>query len=101
RLREDAIAVYQPVNSQELFAFERNARAQLTVRRVERRHNGLCTPFLNEALAGNGRPLMGITEALVNDDNEITKAQNRNYLFAEGFHRLNKYSNSFTLFLRY
>jgi hypothetical protein len=44
---------------------------------------------------------MGICEALVNDDNEITKAQNRNYLFAEGFHRLNKYSNSFTLFLRY
>jgi hypothetical protein len=44
---------------------------------------------------------MGITDALVNDDHEITKAQNRNYLFAEGFHRLNKYSNSFTLFLRY
>jgi hypothetical protein len=44
---------------------------------------------------------MGICKALVNDDNEITQAQNRNYLFAEGFHRLNKYSNSFTLFLRY
>jgi hypothetical protein len=29
-------------------------------------------------------------------------AQNRNYLFAEGFHRINKYSpSSFTLFLRY
>jgi hypothetical protein len=28
-------------------------------------------------------------------------AQNRNYLFAEGFHRINKYSPSFTLFLRY
>src|ERR1017187_1607862 len=44
---------------------------------------------------------MGNCEALVNNDNEITQAQNRNYLFAEGFHRLNKYSNSFTLFLRY
>ena len=44
---------------------------------------------------------MGITDALVNNDNEITKARNRNYLFAEGFHRLNKHSNSFTLFLRY
>ena len=101
RLREDAIAVYQPVNSQELFAVERIALAQQTLLRVERLHTGLCTTFLNEALDGNGRPLMGITEALVNDDNEITKAQNRNYLFAEGFHRLNKYSNSFTLFLRY
>jgi hypothetical protein len=100
-LRYDAIAVYQPVNSQELFAVERIALAQQTLLRVERLHNGLCTTFLNEALDGNGRPLMGITDKLVNDDNEITKAQNRNYLFAEGFHRLNKYSNSFTLFLRY
>jgi hypothetical protein len=101
RLREDAIAVYQPVNSQELFAIERIALAQQALLRVERLHTGLCTTFLNEALDGNGRPLMGICDALVNDDNEITKAQNRNYLFAEGFHRLNKYSNSFTLFLRY
>ena len=61
----------------------------------------MATTFLNEALDGNGRPLMGISPNLVNDDNEITKCQNRNYLFAEGFHRLNKYSNSFTLFLRY
>jgi hypothetical protein len=101
RLRQDAIAIYQPANSQELFAVERIALAQQTLLRVERLHTGLCTTFLNEALDGNGRPLMGITDALVNDDNEITKAQNRNYLFAEGFHRLNKYSNSFTLFLRY
>jgi hypothetical protein len=101
RLRQDAIAVYQPVNSQELFAVERIALAQQALLRVERLHTGLCTTFLNEAFDGNGRPLMGITDALVNHDNEITKAQNRNYLFAEGFHRLNKYSNSFTLFLRY
>jgi hypothetical protein len=101
RLREDAIAVYQPANSQELFAIERIALAQQALLRVERLHTGMATTCLNEALDGNGRPLMGISPALVNDDNEITKAQNRNYLFAEGFHRLNKYSNSFTLFLRY
>jgi hypothetical protein len=101
RLRDDAIAVYQPVNSQELFAVERIALAQQALLRVERLHTGLATTFLNEALDGNGRPLMGISPNLVNDDNEITKCQNRNYLFAEGFHRLNKYSNSFTLFLRY
>ncbi len=101
RLREDLIAVYQPVNSQELFAIERIALAQQALLRVERLHTGMATTCLNEALDGNGRPLMGISDALVNDDNEITKAQNRNYLFAEGFHRLNKYSNSFTLFLRY
>jgi len=74
---------------------------EVALLRVERLHTGMATTFLNEALDGNGRPLMGISPELVNDDNEITKAQNRNYLFAEGFHRLNKYSNSFTLFLRY
>jgi hypothetical protein len=101
RLRQDAIAVYQPVNSQELFAVERIALAQQALLRVERLHVGMATTCLNEAIDGNGRPLMGISENLVNQDNEITRAQNRNYLFAEGFHRLNKYSNSFTLFLRY
>ena len=101
RLRQDAIAVYHPVNSQELFAVERIALAQQALLRVERLHVGMATTCLNEAIDGNGRPLMGISDNLVNSDNEITKAQNRNYLFAEGFHRLNKYSNSFTLFLRY
>jgi len=102
RLREDAIAVYQPVNSQELFAIERIALAQQVLLRVERLHEGICTTFLNEALTGDGKPLMEIGDALVNGDHEITMAQNRNYLFAEGFHRINKYSpSSFTLFLRY
>jgi hypothetical protein len=100
-IREDLIALYQPVNSQEFFAIERIALAQQALLRVERLHTGMATTCLNEALDGSGRPLMGISDFLVNDDNEITKAQNRNYLFAEGFHRLNKYSNSFTLFLRY
>src|SRR5450756_1119150 len=100
-LRDDAIAVYQPPNSQELFAIERIALSQQALLRVERLHEGISTTFLNEALSGDGKPLMGISDSLVNGDNEITKAQNRNYLFAEGFHRLNKYSNSFTLFLRY
>ena len=101
RLREDAIAVYQPVNSQEIFAIERIALAQQTLLRVERLHEGICTTFLNEALTGSGKPLMAIGDELVNDDHEITMAQNRNYLLAEGFHRINKYSPSFTLFLRY
>src|SRR5450756_875235 len=102
KLREDAIAVYQPVNSQELFAIERIALAQQALLRVERLHAGISTTFLNEALSGDGNPLMGISDSLVNVDNEITKAQNRNDLVAEGFHRINKYSpSSFTLFLRY
>src|SRR5450830_900751 len=77
------------VNSQELFAIERIALAQQTLLRVERLHEGISTTCLNEALSGDGKPLMGISDSLVNGDNEITKAQNRNYLFAEGFHRIN------------
>src|ERR1019366_5373211 len=81
---------------------ERIALAQQVLLRVERLHEGICTTFLNEALTGDGKPLMEIGDALVNGDHEITMAQNRNYLFAEGFHRINKYSpSSFTLFLRY
>ena len=39
---------------------------------------------------------------LVGDgDIEITRAQNRNYALADGFHRMAKQNNSFGLFLRY
>src|SRR5450756_379925 len=100
RLREDAIACYQPVNSQEIFAIERIALAQQAILRVERLHNGICTTCLNEAITGDGKPIMGISPELVHGDQEITFAQNRNYLFAEGFHRLIKYSISWTIFLR-
>ena len=44
--------------------------------------------LMNEELAGNG-------------DIEITRAQNRNYLLGEGFHRMASKSNSWSLFLRY
>src|SRR5450759_2872883 len=81
RLRDDALAVYQPVNSQELFAIERISLAQQALLRVERLHTGISTTCLNEALSGDGKPLMGISDSLVNGDNEITKAQNRNYVF--------------------
>ena len=43
---------------------------------------------MDAALAGDG-------------DIEITRAQNRNYLLGEGFHRMARESNSFTLLLRY
>jgi hypothetical protein len=34
-------------------------------------------------------------------DIEITRAQNRNYLLGEGFHRMVKQSNSWSLAIRY
>ena len=100
-LRDDAIATYQPTNSQELFAVERIALAQQTLLRVERLHSGMFTVCLNETLSSDGRPLVGISPHLVDEDHQIVKAQNRNYLLAEGFQRIFKDSPTFTLFLRY
>jgi hypothetical protein len=100
-LREDAIAAYQPVNSQELFAVERIALAQQALLRVERLHSGLCTVCLNEVLSSQDRPFVGLSPYLVDQDNQILKVQNRSYLLGEGFHRVFKSSLTFTLFLRY
>ena len=101
RLRDDAIAFYQPLNSQELFAVERIALAQQSVLRAARLESGMGTNCLNEAFGGGNRPDVTLGSLLVNQDNEITKPQNRNYLFAEGFHRLAKESNAISLFMRY
>jgi hypothetical protein len=101
RLREDLIACYQPVNSQELFAIERIALAQQSLLRAARLENGMFTNCFDESFDSSGRPVRMIHQALVNDDYEITKAQNRNFILADGFHRLAKTANTWSLFLRY
>ncbi len=102
-LRADLIAVYQPANSQEAFAIERMAVAQQTIRRAARLEAGLFTNCLNEALnVATDEPFLPMNQQLAGDgDIEIARAQNRNFLLAEGFHRLTRESNSWSLFLRY
>jgi hypothetical protein len=103
-LRADLMAVYQPVNSQELFAIERIALAQQSMLRIAHLESGLLTTCLNEALDTSGQLFIPMSQDLVGDgDIEITKAQNRAYALAEGFHRMtsNKRSNTWPLFLRY
>src|ERR1700738_3081761 len=103
-LRADLIAVYEPVNSQELFAIERIALAQQAMLRIARLESGLLTTCLNEALDTSGQLFFPMSKELAGDGNiEITQAQNRNYALAEGFHRMtsNKKSNTWPLFLRY
>jgi hypothetical protein len=103
-LRADLIAVYEPVNSQELFAIERTALAQQAMLRIARLESGLLTSCLNEALDTSGQLFIGMSQDLVgHGDIEITKAQNRNYALADGFQRMtsNKRSNTWPLFLRY
>src|SRR5258708_4937126 len=106
RLKQDIVAVYQPVNSQELFALEQLALAQQTMFRAARLESGLFTTCLQPALNDNDAPFRPMCPALAGNgdlslDIEITRAQNRNYALADGFHRMSKQGNSITLFLRY
>ena len=101
-LKNDLLAVYQPVNSQELFAVERIALAQHALLRAARLEVGLFTTCLNECYAPFGDPVILMDEQLAGKgDIEITCAQNRNYLLGEGFHRMAGKSNSWSLCLRY
>jgi hypothetical protein len=49
-LKQDLVALYQPVNSQELFAIERMALAQQSLLRAAALETGLCSCCLNESL---------------------------------------------------
>jgi hypothetical protein len=101
-LRDDLIAVYQPVNSQELFAVERMALAQQAILRAARLEAGLFTSCLNEALDSTGDPVILMSPELAGDgDIEITRAQNRNYALGEGFRRCVQQSSSWSLLIRY
>src|SRR5437773_4314005 len=102
RLTADLTAVYQPFNSQELFALERMALAQQAILRAARLEAGLFTACLDQALDHTGHPIIPMSQELAGDgDIEITRAQNRNYALGEGFHRLARQSNGWSLFLRY
>jgi hypothetical protein len=101
-LKDDLVSVYQPVNSQELFALERMALAQQAILRAARLESGLFTCSLNETLDGDGHPFTPMSKELAGDgDIEIAIAQNRNYCMADGFLRLVRQSNGWSIFLRY
>ena len=101
-LKADLVSVYQPENSQELFAIERIALAQQSLLRVARLESGLFTTCLDQALDRDCQPIIPMSHELIGDgDIEITRAQNRNYALGEGFHRMVRQSNCWSLFLRY
>ncbi|MGA2269571.1 MAG: hypothetical protein ABSH44_13965 [Bryobacteraceae bacterium] len=99
-LRDDLIDLYQPVNSQELFALERVALAQQAILRAARLEAGFFTSCLNEFFDTSGECTLPMNSELTADI-ETTRAQNRNYVLVDGFHRLNRQGNSFALLLRY
>jgi hypothetical protein len=99
-LRADLVACYQPVNSQELFALERIALAQLSLLRSAALENGLFTACLNETISPEGMPQIFPNEVLTGDL-EVTRAHNRNFCLAEGFTQRTRNPNAWTFFLRY
>jgi hypothetical protein len=101
-LKDDLVDVYRPVNSQEIFALERMALAQQAILRAARLESGLFTCSLNETLDGDGHPFTPMSKELAGDgDIEIAIAQNRNYCMADGFLRLVRQTNGWSIFLRY
>jgi hypothetical protein len=100
RLKADAVAVYQPANSQELAAVERIALAQQIIFRAYRLEAGLFTSCLNEALDRDGDLYIPLSRDMTVDI-DVSRAQNRNYALAEGFDKLARHSPSLALMLRY
>jgi hypothetical protein len=102
QLRLDALDLYRPVNSQELFAVERIAVCQMSLIRASRLEAGLFTTCLDKALDPEGEPIHLMSPELAGDgDIEITRAQNRNFALGEGFHRATQNPHAWLLFLRY
>src|ERR1035441_7833437 len=102
QLRQDALDLYRPVNSQELFALERIAACQMSLIRATRLEAGLFTTCLDKALDPEGEPMHLMSPELAGDgDIEITRVQNRNFALGEGFHRAAQEPHTWALFLRY
>jgi hypothetical protein len=99
-LREDLVNLYQPANSQELFAVERIALAQQAILRAARLEAGYFSLCLGESFDTSGQFRMPMNSQFTADI-EVSQAQNRNYLLGDGFHRLIRQNNSFALLLRY
>ncbi len=99
-LRADLIAVYQPVNSQELHAVERIALAQHSINRSYRIEAGLVTCGLEEALELPAEPRILKNPELTRGIT-VSRGQNHNYWMAFGFHRMNRLNKDWPLLLRY
>ena len=100
-LRAEAIHVYQPVNSEELFAIERIALCKLSILRAARLEAGMFTDILRMSLNDdNVTPSVPLVNRLA-PDFAIHQEQLRAYALGNGLNRLMRAPNAFALFLRY
>jgi hypothetical protein len=99
-LKTDALNRYQPQCSQEIFAVERIALAQLAMLRGYRLEAGLFIEALNSCLNYDESPIFRIHDELFPEDG-IRRGQNGNFALGRGFEHMTKRSNCFSLLLRY
>jgi hypothetical protein len=101
RLTADAVARYQPRDPEEVYAVERIALAKLAVLRAARLEAGMFTHALNDALNDdNCTPYVALHPDL-EYHSDIKLEQTRNYSLANGFQRMARASNAWSLYLRY
>jgi hypothetical protein len=98
-LKANLVALYQPVNSEELFAIERIALARHSLLRTYRIEAGFITLGLEEALEIPNNPGILKNPDLTNGL-KVTQGQNHGYWMAAGFCQLNRKSD-WQIFLRY
>jgi hypothetical protein len=96
----DAMATYQPINSQERDAVERIAIAQHSMRRLAILEAGFFTNCLDQAMEGPARPFVLQQPELTNGI-DIPLDQHRAYWLAFGFNRYTGQSNIAATILRF
>jgi hypothetical protein len=96
----DAIATYQPINSQERDAVERIALAKHSMRRMSVLEAGFFTNCLDQAMAGPADPFILNRSELANGI-DIPLEQHRAYWLAFGFNSFTRQSNIAATFLRF
>src|ERR1022692_4572236 len=96
----DAIATYQPINSQERDAVERIALAKHSMRRMSVLEAGFFTNCLDQAMSGPAEPCILNRSELANGI-DIPLEQHRAYWLAFGFNSFTRQSNIAATFLRF
>jgi hypothetical protein len=96
----EAIATYQPINSQERDAAERIALAKHSIRRMSVLEAGLFTNCLDQAMSGPAEPFI-LNRSELATGIEIPLEQARAYWLAFGFNSFTRQSNIAATFLRF
>ena len=95
--KDDAVAFYEPANSQEMLAVERIALAQFGMMRLARMEVGLLTDAYNRTAHMDQAAYPDLFGA----PSGTAVGQRHNYTMAIGFNEMVRRGNGFHLFLRY